>query len=349
MAEMTMNEAAAKLHELAQETVSEETPEEIPEEPEQEQETSEAVSDDQDVNLEEEEPIDQESEVEEEAPGAETIELEADQFAEALNLKPEQLIVDDEGVKFKATPKGSEPVDVTLDQLLNAYQGEATLTNRSKEIANLEKQQQEHLQRLAEQSNQFAQQSATILEALKDKFVNPYDDAELKALREDDPAEYAARKQEINERENEFKQLVNQALGTVQNAGQVQNEEVQRQYQQYLQAEHEKTLKAIPDWGKVAEKVADYSKNSLGFTDEEIGQIADSRILIALHDSMTLRKGKEGAKQKKVRTVPKVMKSGPRPSKDQVSIEAAEKARQRLKQSGSMDDAVAALRATRRR
>ena len=354
---LSMNEATAKLRALATEqveSVSEETTETTEAAVEAPEETLEAVSEEQEEPIEPVETAQADSEevedsaqtdVEEQA-GAEAIELEADQFAEILNLKPDNLVVDDDGVKFRAKVD-NEVVDVSLEQLLNAYQGDAKLTNRSKEIAKLEQAQQEHLSRLAEQSNQFAQQSTAVLEALKDKYVNPYSQEDLKTLREDDPAEYAARKAEIKERESEFANLVNNALGTVQQAQTTQNEEMQRQYGEYLKAEGEKTLKAIPEWKTVEKDVFQHALND-GFTEQELGQIADSRLLKWAYQSMMYEKGITGAKQKKVRTVPKVVKAGNRPDKGQVSLEAQQKARARLKNSGSMDDAAAILRSRRK-
>ena len=354
MPELSMNEAAAKLHELAQqslETPSEETtePKEEPTEVESE-ETLEAVSEDQDVNLESEEPTEETPEVSTE-PEADAIELEAEQLAEILNLKPEQLVVDDEGIKFKSSADG-EDVDVNLSDLINAHQGERVLTNRSKEIAKLEQEQKENLNRLTEQSNQFARQATAILEQLKTKFVNPYNSDELKALMDVnsdsyDPGLYAARKNEIRDREDEFSQLVQNALSVTQQSQSTKNEELQRQYRDYLQNEGEKVLKAIPEWKTIEADVVKYALDDLNFSNEEIGQMADSRLLRMMYNSMQFEKGKQGAKQKKVRKVPKVVKSGNRVDKGQVSLEAAQKARNRLKESGSMEDAVAILKSRR--
>jgi len=286
------------------------------------------------------------TEVQEPDTGAETLEIEADQLAEILALENDRLVVEDDGIRFRAKI-GNETEDVTLDQLINAYQGDKVLTNRSKEVAKIEQAQKEHLNDLANKTNQFAQQSAAVLEALKDVFVSPYSEAEMKTLREDDPAEYAARKQEIAEREKQFSNLVNQAVTTSQSSQQVQSEEYQRQYAEYLQNEHQRTLEAIPNWKSVEGDVAKYVTDSLGFTADEIKQIADNRLLKAFYQSMQYEKGQTGAKTKLVKKVPKVLKGGNRPSKDQVSLEAQAKAQQRLKQTGDWRDAVAALKSRR--
>lgn len=339
---LSVEDAVQKLRETVPEEV-----EEIEAVPEDTEESTETVLDgaEDDANLEVEEPI--ESEQVSGTEEAETIELEADQLAEILGLKTDQIIVDDDGIRFRGTVNG-EPIDANPSDMVNAYQMEAYLTNRSKEIAKIEQEHKERLSKMAEQSNQFAQQSATILENLKDRFVNPYSKEELKALREDDPAEYAARMQETKAREEEFNQLAQQSLNTYQGMQQTQSEEIQQQYQKYLSEENEKTLKVIPNWKSVEKDVFSYAVDS-GFSEQELGQIADSRLLVAFYKAMLLDKGQKGAKQKKVKARPKVMKPGNRPSKGQVSIEAAEKAKARLMETGSVADAVAALRATNRR
>ena len=183
--------------------------------------------------------------------------------------------------------------------------------------------------------------------ALKDTFVNPYSESDLKQLREDDPAEYAARKQEIAEREKALTNLLNEAIKTTQESQVMQSEEYQRQYAEYFHREQQRTLEMIPNWKTVENDVAKYASDVLGFTAQEIGQIADSRLLKAFYNSMLFEKGQEGAKTKLVRKVPKVMKGGNRPSKNQTAIEQQLKAQKRLKETGDWRDAVAALKSRR--
>ena len=66
----------------------------------------------------------------------------------------------------------------------------------------------------------------------------------------------------------------------------MQSSEYQRQYAEYFQKEQQKTLEMIPNWKKVEGSVAQYASDDLGFTPQEISQIADSRLLKAFYNSM---------------------------------------------------------------
>jgi len=340
---MDIHEATAALTELAK---ADENAEEITEEITEDTEDTEDIAEDSEDISDEEISSEPETDVVDDEADAETVELEAEQLASLLALDEDRISFED-GVKFKAKVDG-QVEDVTLEQLINAYQWDRTLTNRGKEISKLKEEQESYLQRLSDQTNQFAKQSAAVLEALKDRYTQPYSQEELKQLREDDPAEYAARKQEMKDRETEFSKLVSEAIGTVQTSQQTQSEEYQRQYRDYLAKEQEKTLKAIPDWGKSEKQVFEYAVSDLDFTAQELSMMADSRLLRAFHKAMLYDKGVKNAQTKQVRKIPKVVKGGARKGKDVDSLEMQQKLQQRFSQSGSVDDAVALLRAKRR-
>lgn len=279
--------------------------------------------------------------------GAESIELEADQFADLLKLDPERLNIDDEGIKFRAKVD-DKTVDVTLEQLLNAYQGDATLTNRAKEVAEIRKARETELLNLQQQTQQFAQQSANLLEGLKEQFLKPYEDINWKELKEDDPGQYAALKADQRATEETLSKIANQAIEQVNQVQHTQNEELQKQYREYL-GEQEKMLMDsksplhIPNLEKSYSEIKAYMGN-LGFSDQEQNQIADARLLSALYKAMMFDKGKKGAKEKLAKPMPKVLKPGKSPSKQDVSLEKTEKLKNKLKETGDWRDAVALLK-----
>lgn len=287
-----------------------------------------------------------ETETQEAEPETETVELEADQFAELLGLDTERLLIDDKGVKFKAKV-GEDAVDVTLEQLINAYQGDANLTNRSKEVAKLEKQKQSELQEFITQKQQFAEVAAGLLETLKNEYIPQYSKEQLKQLREDDPSEYAAVIADVRERESKFNQLVNHAIGAVNKGQETQTVETQKQYQQYLNYQREQLTKSVPQWDEVKGDVKNYL-NSSGFEDNDINSIVDARLLSMAYKAMMFDKGTEGAKKKLAKKIPKLIKPGTKPGKNEMSIEMAKKHHDQLKKTGNPTDAVALLRAMRK-
>ena len=280
--------------------------------------------------------------------GIERIELESDQFAELLGLKPEQLNVSDDGNIRFVGKVDNESVDVSLDQLLNDFQGDATLTNRSKKLA---EERKETLVALQNQTQQFAQQSANLLEGLKEQYLKPFDDVNWKELKAEDPAEYAAQMADKRATEESLSQIANNAISEITQAQEAQNVEMQKQYGEYLTQQQDmvtdKTSKLhIPDFDKTYPEIKSYM-NKLGFNEQEQNQVADARILKAFHQSMLFEKGKTGAKKKLATPLPKVFKPGTPPSKQEVSQETESKLRSKLKETGDWKDAVALLRAGR--
>lgn len=278
---------------------------------------------------------------------AETYDLGADELASLLGIKEDLINVTDDGkVQFRARI-GDEFSDVPLEKLVNAYQGDANLTNRSKVLSEKEKQVQAELAKYHQQSNEFAQQAATILETVKNEFLNPYSKEDLKQLRLDDPAEYAARMEEVRDREQRFNEIVNGAVKQARQAQQTVSEDTQKYYSQYLQEESRKVREVVPSWDKVQNDVVDYAKNT-GWQDQEIGMIADSRLQILMYKAMMFDKGKESVKQKLSKPIPRITKPGKSQTKNQVSLDQQKKARLALKKSGTINDAVALLKSRRK-
>lgn len=330
-------EALKALKQPVQESEPTETTDQTPEPVEQAEETPQEFGE----NLETEQPdVSRETLPDEGAESeAETYDLGADDLANLLGIEESRLFVNDEGkVSFRAKV-GEESQDVNLENLINAYQGDANLTNRSKALAEMEKAKQAELQKYHQQSTEFAQQAAAILDAVKTEFLSPYSSEDLKTLREDDPAEYAARMEEIRQREARFQQVANEAVKLVEGSQNTVSEETQQQYATYLQGEREKTKTAVPEWDKVEQDVVNYA-SEIGFSNDEIGMIGDSRLQVLMFKAMMFDKGKTQAKKKLSKPIPKMTKGGKTPSKQELSLEQSQKLRNRLKETGDWKDAV---------
>jgi hypothetical protein len=120
---------------------------------------------------------------------------------------------------------------------------------------------------------------------------------------------------------------------------------------QLLLAEMPKVNPAWSDTSKVQalkSELADYAR-SLGFSDEEIGNTVDHRVLITLEKARQHEQAvqKVAPAKKRVSKVPKVMKPGAGKDTRIVNLEATKRARDSLRQSGSIDDALALVRARR--
>jgi hypothetical protein len=129
----------------------------------------------------------------------------------------------------------------------------------------------------------------------------------------------------------------------------VQQEQVQQQtqvLQSHIQQEQQKLVELIPEFKDEAKAevirrdIRSYAK-SIGFSDQELSQVYDSRAVSALYKSMMYDKlvaGKPGA-HKKVQSAPKTLKPGTSNPKSSES-EAKKKDFERLRQSGKKQDAA---------
>ena len=165
-------------------------------------------------------------------------------------------------------------------------------------------------------------------EALIDQDVKGID---WNKLREDDPAEYAAKKQEVADRREAVNKLKQEAGDSWRKNAETMTAERQEQINQLRQVEGEKLLTAIPEWKNEdvakAEKAATINRAlELGFTQEDVANALDHRFIVAIRDSALFRQNqaKSATAKKKVVKAPKVMRPGPKTDQKPKPKDAAE-------------------------
>jgi len=339
---LTINEAAQKLYEgmMEEESPKDETPEVPPsEEVENTIEASEEV---------------EETPVEEPTPEAETEEKgEVDQFLTDLNdhFREDKSHFDSIVVPTKVNGVEGE---TTLSELLANYQiGEASterLESLKADRAAFEAERQTRLESFNEQLNQ----AAGLVQGLEKRYTEQFEDMNWAELRETDPAEYAAKKQEQT-------QIEQQLNGYKQEISSTYNNQLNTHYQEILNREASLILDRIPEWSDtdLAQKektgIREYLLNqefSPGEIDGAIenGQIksmglVDSRLVKLARKAMLFDSGQKAIdlKTKKVKKLPKVMK----PGKPETQGEAISKQRQakraKLRKSGRVEDLAALI------
>jgi len=272
------------------------------------------------------------AEADAEAPEEETYEAEAvDDQAEVEEVEAAEDDDEYEEVEYHRVKVDGEERDVTYDDLIKSYQLEQTAQKRlmaaaeERKTLDAEKAQTEQVRTQYEQAlNLMAQQLQTANQ--------PKDQAYWDSLYENDPIEYI--RQRDNERDNQAKMQA------------VQQEQL-RLKQEKLVKEQAKLLEKIPEWKdqevEQREKTAlvQYAREN-GWTDAELAEAADSRYIelmrkAYLYDS--LQSGKPIAK-KKVKTAPKMVKSGQPKSKADSATDRKRKAFDNLRKKGSKEAAV---------
>jgi hypothetical protein len=260
-------------------------------------------------------------------------------FADALEMS-----VDD----FKAAVThtfnaADEEITVTLQELEKGYQKDADYRRSTAKLANdrqLAEQDFFGRQQNYEQQNHFLAAQLGVAENLVAAELN---DPRLTELRESDPAEWTARRDEIGQR-----------LGGLRNA-RIQAAQAYEQFtntnQAQLRAREEAALlESIPDFGKKHKADAKELLSDFGYSEHEISHVFDHRVIRGALELKALRsevaelrllKEQAGDTIRRVKKdIPKLTKPGKQRGKPRVKRDNVSRLRERAKKTGKVEDAA---------
>ena len=262
---------------------------------------------------------------------------QSDLSAEETESQEEEV---EESPKYRVKANGEE-LEVSLDELLNGYSRTADYQKKTQSLAEQRKAveaERSKIEETAKVRDTYAQRLQVIEQLLQQQSGTE----NLAELRENDPIAYALAIADRSEKEKQ--------LSAIQAERQrVQQEQAQQQsqvLQSHIQQEQQKLLELIPEFKDDAKAevirrdIRSYAK-SIGFSDQELSQVYDSRAVSALYKSMMYDKlvaGKPGA-HKKVQSAPKTLKPGTSNPKSSEQ-EAKKKDFERLRSSGKKQDAA---------
>ena len=280
------------------------------------------------------------SEVNDSEAESEEIEAQADE-SEEVEQEDEQ-DEQEEPQKFRVKAAGEER-EVTLDELIKSYQLGTDYTKKSQAVAEERKAVEAERQRI-EEAKYLRDQYAERLQVIE-QMLNQQPEAEnLDYLKENDPIGYAVKVAELSQREKQLAQVQAER----QRIAQQQEQERQEQLSHVIQAEARKLAEVIPDYadpkkGEAMRRELREFGLKVGFSDQELAGVYDSRAVVTLWKAMQYDKlqSSKPAITKKVNEAPKVMKSGvsqPRDSNDELR-----KLKARAKQTGRVADAARAF------
>jgi hypothetical protein len=243
--------------------------------------------------------------------------------------------------RYKVKASGEE-VEVELDELIKGYQQGTDYTKKSQALAEQRKAieaERNHLEYVKQERQAYAQK----LQALDSFLMQQHRGVDLDVLKETDPIGYAVAVAEQSQREKQLAVVRNEQ----QRIAQQQHAEQQSSLQHHLRNESEKLASLIPELATpqgdaVRRQIRDYAK-SVGWTDQELGSVYDSRAVHTLYKAMKyeqLQKSKPEL-NKKLLAAPKMMRSG---SSAPVTRGSQDKqAMQRLRETGKVSDAAKAF------
>ena len=286
----------------------------------------------------------EEAQAQPEAPAEEIIDevVEQTEIQEDLDEDTEEY----EEPEEEATPTyrvkvGKEEVEVPLDELLKGYSRTADYTKKTQELAENRKFVEAERAKIQEASrlrDQYAERLSVI-----EQMLNQTEKAEdLSVLKETDPIGYAVKVAEQAEREKQLAAV----RAERQRLTQQQQAEQSERLQAHLASEAAKLRDAIPEMSDeikgetVKREIRDFAK-SIGFSDQELAAVYDSRAVLTLYKAMQYDKLMKGKPEvtKRVSQAPKMLKPGTS-TPEARETEQVKKMRNQLRKSGNKADAA---------
>lgn len=273
-------------------------------------------------------------------------EVVADESMEAQDEDEEEVEVEEEELEEEAqyyTVKAAgEEKQVTLDELMQGYQLGADYTKKTQEVAE-QRKALEAEQAAVQEAKQVRDTYAQRLQAIE-QFLSQGEDSpeQLANMKENDPIGYAVKVAELTEKKEQLAQV----RAEQQRLAQQQQAEHQQNMAKFVQQEAQKLSQVLPEFSdktkgeQLRSEIRNYGK-SVGFTDNELANVYDSRHVLILHKAMQYDKLQKSKPKvtKKVAQAPKMVKSGTKVKAGDRDVR--KKQMNKLKQTGRAADAAA--------
>ena len=271
---------------------------------------------------------------------AEDTEVEAEsEEVEAEEEESEEAEQEPDGTEYHRVKLDGTDYEVTLDEALAGYQRQQDYTKKTQALAE-EKKQVQAEQEAAKQDRLQYQQNLEHL--VQQQQAQQPQEPDWDQLYESDPLEWMKQKENFRSQKEKNLELQQEQFRMRQQ----QEYEQQEQMRTHLSQQHQALMEAIPEWSdtKVMQQekaqIRDYAINTLGYSQEEVSQVYDSRAVQALRSGM-IASGLSGKGKAKLRPASPAIRavtpgSAPEQPRKQTSIH---KAKIKLAKSGKMSDA----------
>jgi hypothetical protein len=233
-----------------------------------------------------------------------------------------------------------EEREVTLNELIKSYQLGTDYTKKSQAVAE-ERKAVESERQAVQEAKQMRDTYAQRLEMIE-QMLQPQQEENLEYLKETDPIGYSVKVAEMIQRDKQLAAV--QAERHRINQQQEQDRQVQMQH--VVAEEMQKLSSYIPEFTDPAKGEAIRNDirafgKQIGFSDNELAAVYDSRAVLTLYKAMQYDKlvASKPAITKKVNEAPKAIKTGVSKPRDS-NAEEIKKLKARARSSGSVRDAA---------
>ena len=237
-------------------------------------------------------------------------------WGKVLGVNEEQLSFDDDGnlAGFVSKVNGEAEI-LTAEQLLAGYQTNKAVTTKGQIQA-------EEYKKFEVERNESKQEYAAKLESVENlskhfeqQLIAEFDSINWDELRNDDPAEWAAKRQEYAAKAGELQQIQEAIKADKEAEFEENQKELIDQQQTYLKQQFDKMIENNPEWAdeKVRESARSefktFVRDQYGFSDDEFESVFDARLIELIKDALKYHKASAVAERKRQKPVPQFQKS----------------------------------------
>ena len=247
--------------------------------------------------------------------------------------------VQDEPRLAKIKVNGEE-LELSEDELINYAQQGVDYTKKTQQLAEQRKLLEQEAHSILE-ARQMRDAYAERLQVLAQVLSASEQNEDLEALKENDPVGYAVKVADMQQREKQMN-----AVRAEQNRiAQEQQAERSAQMQQFVAQQAQELTKVLPDYAdpvkgeSLRNEMRKFAK-TVGFSDDELANVIDSRHVITLYKAMQYDKLQQAKPQvtKRVSEAPKTLKSGN--GAKATTTDQMKRNKQQLRATGKVRDAA---------
>jgi hypothetical protein len=243
--------------------------------------------------------------------------------------------------------------EASLDDLVRSYQIQTAAEKRLEDAKAKSAEITAEATAKASKLNERFAEAAALVESLEGDLADDINAANMEKLRRTDPAEWAAKNAEFDKRKAKIAAKRQDAVAKYHKANQQAQAEAQANFEKYLAGEHNALMDKRPEWRDAEKFKADGKKLTefLSAVNKNTAQQVshNHELLLLAHEAMLYRelKANTNAAAKKLEKVPKVLKPGTPTPPETTAKAKLDKLRSTARKTGSLDDALALLRAKR--
>lgn len=240
---------------------------------------------------------------------------------------------------YSVTVSGEEK-ELTLSELKSLAQQGADYTKKTQQVAEQRKALEAEAKAI-EEARYLRDAYAERLQAMEQLLSAPEQSESLEYLKESDPIGYAVKVAELSQQREQLQAVQAER----QRIAEQQQAEQQQALRGYLAEQSAKLAQVLPEYSDpvkgeaLRSELRSFAKD-IGFSDQELSMVRDSRQVLALHKAMLYDKLQKAKPEvnKRVSEASKTIKSGN--SVKPATSDQVKRQQQQLKQSGKVRDAA---------